>query len=115
MNRTLMHVLAMSIVMICLSACASKSLVQYQQPFISDGCSRFPDADWYDCCLAHDVAYWLGGDESLRLQADETLMQCVADAGYPLIADMMFAGVRLGGVPYFATPYRWGYGQIAVD
>ncbi|MEK8032910.1 hypothetical protein AACH06_18980 [Ideonella sp. DXS29W] len=23
---------------------------------------------------------------------------------------MMFAGVRVGGGPYWQTPYRWGYG-----
>lgn len=115
MNLLLIRKLSIVFVTGFLSGCATKSLVQYQQPFISDGCSRFPDADWYDCCLAHDVAYWLGGDESLRLQADETLMQCVVDAGHPMIAEMMFAGVRVGGVPYFATPYRWGYGQVAVD
>jgi hypothetical protein len=22
----------------------------------------------------------------------------------------MFAGVRVGGSPYFPTPFRWGYG-----
>ena len=44
--------------------------------FATDGCSLFPDralvgsADWCDCCLAHDLAYWRGGTESQRLDAD---------------------------------------------
>lgn len=85
----------------------------YQQPFVSDGCSRWPDAQWHHCCLSHDVAYWQGGPESLRLAADEALMACVVDTGYPTIAQLMFVGVRVGGVPYLSTPYRWGYGQVA--
>ncbi|WP_119396329.1 hypothetical protein [Salinibius halmophilus] len=95
-----------------LAGCASTSNPEgYQSPFISDGCSRWPDADWYDCCVTHDIAYWRGGSEAQRLAADEALMQCVSDKGYPNIAELMFMGVRVGGVPYLQTPYRWGYGN----
>jgi hypothetical protein len=27
-----------------------------------------------------------------------------------MLADVMFAGVRLVGGPHLPTPYRWGYG-----
>jgi len=30
--------------------------------------------------------------------------------GEPQIANLMLAGVRVGGSPYFPTSYRWGYG-----
>lgn len=94
-----------------LAGCASTS--HYQAPFISDGCSAWPDGDWLDCCVAHDVAYWRGGPEPLRQEADMALRQCVADTGYPTMGDIMYLGVRIGGERFYPTPYRWGYGQIS--
>jgi hypothetical protein len=45
------------------------------------------------------------------LQADKELSACVLRAsGNKGLADLMFAGVRAGGGPYFYTSYRWGYG-----
>ncbi len=86
-------------------------------PFSSDGCSLFPDQslvnddDWYDCCLAHDIAYWQGGTEQQRLNADLALMQCVEQTTQDaLLAQLMYHGVRAGGSAYFYTWYRWGYG-----
>ncbi len=96
------------------TACAvAKSL----KDFSSDGCSLFPDGDfnnrtlWCDCCLEHDIAYWRGGTARQRLQADEQLRACVlTKTQNSTLADMMFAGVRLGGGPIFPNWYRWGYG-----
>jgi len=86
-------------------------------PFTTDGCSLFPDrslisnADWCDCCVAHDLAYWRGGTAEERTDADRRLRECVAGAtGNTRLAELMYAGVRSGGGPYFLTPYRWGYG-----
>lgn len=85
--------------------------------FATDGCSRFPDHslisndDWCHCCVAHDLAYWRGGTAEERLAADETLRTCVEKATRNrALANLMFTGVRAGGVPYFYTSYRWGYG-----
>jgi len=86
------------------------------QPFTSDGCSMFPDGTlfqqklWLQCCTAHDQAYWLGGTYEQRMLADQALGQCVAQVGEKEVADLMLAGVRVGGSPYWITPYRWGYG-----
>ncbi|TPH13451.1 hypothetical protein [Litorilituus lipolyticus] len=86
------------------------------KPFTSDGCSAFPDGTfeqsqlWLSCCTAHDLAYWQGGTSNERLVADEALQQCVAKVGEPEIAQLMLAGVRVGGTPYLPTPFRWGYG-----
>jgi hypothetical protein len=87
------------------------------QPFSTDGCSLFPDralvgkADWCHCCLEHDLAYWRGGTVDQRLKADQQLQACVLHAsGNPALADLMLAGVRSGGGPYFFTTYRWAYG-----
>ena len=85
--------------------------------FVSDGCSLFPDRslinndDWCDCCLEHDIAYWQGGTEAQRLEADKELRDCVLrKTDNPVLADAMYQGVRLGGSPYFYNWYRWGYG-----
>jgi hypothetical protein len=85
--------------------------------FTSDGCSLFPDRslisedDWCDCCLEHDIAYWMGGTEEERLAADIALRECVFEkTGNSELAELMFDGVRVGGSPYFYNWYRWGYG-----
>jgi hypothetical protein len=85
-------------------------------PFTTDGCSAFPDGTleqqslWVSCCIRHDLAYWKGGSYAERLSADESLEACVAQVGEPEIAALMLAGVRVGGSPFYPTPYRWGYG-----
>lgn len=84
--------------------------------FTSDGCSSFPDGTledkkrWLTCCQAHDFAYWKGGTYQDRLDADKELKFCVAETGNPKIAELMLAGVRVGGTPYLPTKFRWGYG-----
>ena len=76
------------------------------QPFISDGCSVFPDGIfterelWLNCCTAHDYTYWQGGSYDDRVDADKALQQCVTKVGQPEIAVLMLAGVRVGGIPY---------------
>ena len=85
-------------------------------PFSTDGCSAFPEGTptqqslWFDCCFSHDLAYWKGGTEAQRQQADQALQQCVIQLGEEKIADLMYHGVRLGGTPHIPTPFRWGYG-----
>jgi hypothetical protein len=99
----------------------------------SDGCSggmsafysRLPQAirdrcgetlPWRECCVVHDRAYYYGGTREEKRAADEALKQCVAQilgddiSGHILGAGMEIA-VSIGGLPYFATSYRWGYGE----
>lgn len=83
--------------------------------FKSDGCTLFPDqsqsADWCRCCTAHDLAYWQGGSEDERLVADQKLRACVlAETKSVELAELVFDGVRIGGLPILPTWYRWGYG-----
>jgi len=86
------------------------------KPFTTDGCSMFPEGTqtqkdlWLACCTNHDLAYWMGGTSDEREKADRDLKECVARAGEPEIAQLMLAGVRVGGTPYLPTPFRWGYG-----
>ena len=83
-------------------------LAQNISPFITDGCSSFPDGTvenidlWTNCCIAHDFSYWKGGTYEQRLDAEK--------AGAPNIAKLMLFGVRVGGTPYSPMYYRWGYG-----
>lgn len=97
-----------------LVACSSSKELKN---FASDGCSLFPDSsvlaksDWCGCCFDHDIAYWQGGTKAQRLQADTALRNCVLErTGDEQLARAMYAGVRMGGSPYFYNWYRWGYG-----
>jgi len=84
--------------------------------FSTDGCSLFPDhsliskADWCQCCVAHDLAYWRGGTAERELKADRSSARACGESRAQALADLMYAGVRTGGGPHFYTPYRWGYG-----
>ncbi|HNT58469.1 MAG TPA: hypothetical protein PKL99_11330 [Syntrophales bacterium] len=101
------------LVVLVLQGCASTGTLK---PFRSDGCSLFPDGTpenrdlWLSCCVEHDKAYWRGGTREERLAADEALEACVAACGEPAVAALMKKGVRLGGLPYWPTWFRWGYG-----
>ena len=92
------------------------TLASELKPFVSDGCSAFPDGTleqnelWLSCCERHDYDYWKGGTYRQRLESDRALEACVADLGEPEIALLMLAGVRAGGSPFFPTRFRWGYG-----
>ena len=34
------------------------------------------------------------------------------NVGEPNIANLMLIGVRIGGIPYFPTSFRWDYGWL---
>lgn len=76
----------------------------------SYGCSMFPEGDWHDCCVMHDVEYrdigkgWLNW--RARRRADVALYRCVRTKGHPRTAAIMFLGVRLFGFPAWAMN-RW--------
>ena len=83
---------------------------QPPKPFKSDGCSLFPDGNWGGCCVEHDRAYWQGGTAAERKAADQALRECVKQKGYPILAQLMYVGVRVGGHHLLPTPWRWGFG-----
>lgn len=83
--------------------------------FKSDGCSLFPDGAYLDCCVEHDLAYFSGGSRKMRWRADKKLFKCVAAKKgfhHKLIAPVMWLGVRIGGVSWLPTPFRWGFGRV---
>ncbi|OQX62899.1 MAG: hypothetical protein B5M55_07590, partial [Desulfococcus sp. 4484_242] len=89
-------------------------------PFKSDGCSLWLDQwhgiDLYPACFLHDLKYWCGypGEEAERLIADAELMIHIARAGAPGMAQLIFAGVRIGGHAAFRRSFSWGFGRRPV-
>ena len=95
----------------------NSAIAEQIDDFSSDGCSQFPDGTlseknlWCDCCIAHDVAYWQGGSQEQKQQADRDLQDCVLQkTDNKLLAGTMYYGVVLGGSPVFPMWHRWGYG-----
>ena len=86
-------------------------------PFKSDGCSMWFDSwqglGFYPACFLHDLKYWCGypGEDAERLIADAELMIDIARAGAPKMAEVMFAGVRVGGHEALEKPFSWGFGR----
>jgi len=124
LNRN--HIIGIVFALCLISACAAQKDIEqmamdlYAQqeydrrlppsPFVSDGCSCWLDYTWVECCVVHDLAYWMGGSRQERMAADLALKACVRDKGHPLMARVIFYGVRIGGTWWLPTPFRWGFG-----
>jgi hypothetical protein len=84
-------------------------------PFSSDGCSHWFDnwdgVDLYPFCFLHDLEYWVGGTDADRLTADCLLCIGIAQAGEIEMAEIMLAGVRIGGESHWRKSYSWGFGH----
>jgi hypothetical protein len=81
-------------------------------PFKSDGCSCWPDGDWVECCVVrHDLVYWMGGTWEQRERADMELRDCLAKEGHPVVTWMIYYDVRVGGVWWLPSQFRWGFGR----
>ena len=79
--------------------------------FVGDGCTFWPDGDYRSCCEAHDRDYYRGGTGAERRASDQRLRDCVRGKGHKYVAPLMYFGVRVGGVSWLPTPFRWGFGQ----
>ncbi len=60
--------------------------------------------------MKHDLAYWQGGTREQRREADRELVRGVGAEGHPVLARSMYPGMRIGGAPWWPTPWRWGFG-----
>ena len=82
-----------------------------QKAFATDNCTMFAEGLWSECCAEHDRAYWQGGKSEKRSISDEKFKECVyAKTKNTPFSIGAYVIVRIGGVPYLATPWRWGYG-----
>lgn len=79
-------------------------------PFKTDGCSMWPDSDWVECCITHDIDYWCGGSPDDRLRADRVFRECLRGDHGAAVARIAYLGVRAGGGPCQPFPWRWSYG-----
>jgi len=80
----------------------------------SDGCTLIGGDDFKSCCVAHDRDYFLGGSIKQRRASDKRLYECVLEKktlGANLAAPFIWLGVRIGGLPFLPTPFRWGFGK----
>ena len=49
------------------------ALIKTDYDFHFDGCSKWFDGNWRQCCYTHDLAYWMGGSYWQRVKADAKL------------------------------------------
>ena len=80
---------------------------------ISDGCTLIPDGHIKPCCLIHDQEYYRGGTREERRQSDDKLFNCVTKKKgfqHKVFAPFIWLGVRIGGIPFLPTTFRWGFG-----
>jgi len=120
-RQPVLEVAAISLLLACASGCASGRVATgprpVLKPFVSDGCSLFPDGTikdkekWKQCCIEHDIAYWQGGTKQDRINADIKLRDDILKkTGNKELAELVYQAVRTWGGPAFPSWYRWGYG-----
>jgi hypothetical protein len=74
--------------------------------FISDGCTETQSkvsTEMSQCCVRHDMAYWVGGTLEDKHRADSTLIDCIRAHG----ASKLTAGVWELLLQQFGSS-RWG-------
>lgn len=89
------------------------------RPFSTDGCSQSPNSvngvEIVECCVKHDIAYWLGGTKEEKEASDIQLGQCISDkTGNPIAGQVYLSGVGVGGSAKLPNTFRWGYGWDAL-
>lgn len=111
--RKLKLLLTLALITFSVVAAQGQTLDTRRLPdnYVSDKCSWFPDGNYGDCCVVHDEAYFFGGTKKERRAADNKLYECVKGKGRGFTAKMMWVGVRVGGVGFLPTPFRWGFGK----
>lgn len=84
--------------------------------FSTDGCSSSPDGSfsdsraWVECCVHHDIEYWIGGTKLEKRHADSELEKCIAEKGYPEVGKAYRLAVDNFGSRKTNSTFRWGYG-----
>lgn len=82
--------------------------------FVTDGCTGFPDGNYFDCCVQHDREYYAGGSWKARWRSDKELFLCIASKPKfynKLVAPIAWLGVRVGGVSWLNASFSWGFSR----
>ncbi|HSI87996.1 MAG TPA: hypothetical protein VK918_03005 [Pyrinomonadaceae bacterium] len=105
-------------ILVCTIGLTAQAQTPPQRPmpadFKSDACTLFPDGNYCECGVDHDKDYYFGGTVKERWRSDKRLYKCVrSHKGWKnkVIAPVMWVGVRIGGVSFLPTPFRWGFGK----
>ena len=83
--------------------------------FKTDLCTSYPEGTrdqpmlWANCCIKHDMAYWVAGDKKDLKRADLSLKECVTAVAGPFQGNLMYRGIRAGHYFPFKSKYRWGW------
>jgi len=89
------------------------------RPFTHDGCTLFPDQflgyDFRPACLQHDIAYWAGGSDWHRAEADLAFATAISETGAlgHVLSPFMYLATRQLGDSWIthSLGVQWGYGQ----
>lgn len=74
-----------------------------------DGPSSNPNL-WSHCCFEHDLRYWFGGTKADKNFSDVALRECVKDVAGSFWANIIYSGVRAGGLSPVKFKYVWSWG-----
>jgi hypothetical protein len=84
--------------------------------FETDYCTFFPEGTlrnpnlWKHCCIAHDLRYWVGGNQTEQNQSDLALKKCVNKVAGKVLAETMYLAIRTGHYSPIKSKYRWSWG-----
>ena len=73
-------------------------------------CTCFFEGDWSDCCYRHDEDCLMAIEylsSTMRYVADIKLKHCVEKKGHPIIARIMYCGVRAWAHTFWWVGYWW--------
>jgi len=95
-----------------------KNTAMPPRPFIFDGCTLFPDKigtlSLKEICLAHDIAYWIGGTPDEKKAADQKFKDDLSDSGIvgKIISPIAYTGVVIFGDTWLTRQFNanWGFG-----
>ena len=85
------------------------------KPFHTDYCTGYPEGTreepmlWANCCIKHDLAYYVSGTRKDRRKADKLLRSCVEKVSTKTRANIMYTGIVLGHLSPIKAKTAWGW------
>jgi hypothetical protein len=100
---------------ISLVAIASSAAPPKLKPFQTDQCTFFISGVWDKCCEEHDLFYWIGGTKEQQTEVDKMFLSCLKSETNPLVANLMYLGVRLGHYSPIKHKTSWSWGRVGIS